>query len=165
MKPFSLLGRVLFYPFIRAKRDVVSSATSVSETVGAIKDVRKRRQEDAIAATNYLKGMTDEEKFVEVSTLNGWTEAKLINQETAVRRTRRAVVIVGALGSVFLIALMVNVNVFLMALVGTLIVMMVSSCFAMAVRYAWWEYQLSSRSLVSMKKFLARDDLIERVLL
>ncbi len=159
----------LFYPFIRTAQDVGVSAKNTKENMELVRQKRKENEEKARQVSEYLEGMTRQEKFDHIREMNRWTEAELAKQLVAVRRTRLALLSFGVFGS-FLVAGAVLaatggvIPSFLLVLMGLLVVaMLLAACAAMALRFSWHEYSLKNREILPFAEFLKMGRIVNRL--
>lgn len=162
---FSKAGKLLIYPISRPIADIRKSGRGIKASFDLANERRRKRAEDAMAASQYLAGKTPNEKFEEVFALNGWTDEALAEQFKAARNTRRGMLALVALTIPLMLFLLIKASFLVLAVLGTMLVILMAGCVAVAARFAWWEWQISERAIYPLAVFLARQDLFKRVLL
>lgn len=165
MGMFSSLFKVVSYPIARPIKDIKSSGVNVKEAFKQAKEIQQAKKADAKAAAEYLQGMTPQEKFEEIYSLNEWTEQQLLLQFAAARNTRRGMVALTIVGAILLVGVMFTVSTWALAIVGPVTVIFLAGCSALAARYAWWEAQIAERGIYPFAEFIGRRDFFRRVFL
>lgn len=158
------LGGVLAYPYTRTVRDIRSATTGVTTAFRQTRDLRERQRRRAEIEQGLLTGNSPQERFEELYVRNGWDPDQLAAQKIAARRSRIALLVLAGSGFLSLLGMMFFVPWIIVALLGPIAIVLLAGCTALAARFAWWEYQIDSRSLVTMRAFLGRADLFVRVL-
>lgn len=158
------IGAGMAYPFTRAYRDVSGSARSIRQSYRDMQESRRQRHEQYEAAKAALGDLDEREKFSRIYEMNGWDDAQLLEQSRASRRTRIILLCAAAVGMVVVIGLLWVVQWWVMMILGPIGVVYLAACAGLAVKFAWYEYQIETRRIVPIKAFLARPDLFARVI-
>lgn len=160
---FRSIGSGLAFPFTRAYRDIAGSAKGMRQSYLDMLDARQRKHEDYEAAKEALGSMSESEKFAKIYELNGWDEVQLLEQAKAAGRTRVVLLCAAAAGLVIVVGLLWIVKWWVMMILGPVAVVYFAACAALAVKFAWYEYQIETRRIMPIGAFLARPDLFARV--
>ncbi|MEJ8837706.1 hypothetical protein [Ramlibacter sp. AN1133] len=155
--------KVLAYPVLRPTRDIRRSAESLREQAKANRQGRKQREAAAKEVTELLAEMSPAEKFEQTVEAWGWTEEALESQQVAARRTRIAALLTGGLGFLGLLGLMLVLQGWVVLVLAAVAIVLATGGVLQAVRFAWWEFQLQSRTLVPLRAFVSRPDLLSRL--
>lgn len=159
-------GHLLAYPLTRPFRDVRSSWGSMRDNYQSALEHRKLRAE-ADAMTEHLlaeQARTPAEKFTAAFSAWGWNEQSLATQYTAARRARIAALLTGTLGFVVLLVWMANTKAQIWLLVQAAVALtLLMGAFVQVARFAWWEFQIESRTLLPLPQFLKRADVLRRL--
>jgi len=124
---------------------------------------RRQRHEQYEAAKAALGDLGERETFAQIYEMNGWNEEQLLEQSKAARRTRLTLLSAAAAGMIVVIALLWFVQWWVMMILGPIGVTYLAACAALAVKFAWYEYQIETRRIMPIKAFLSRPDLFARV--
>jgi len=165
MKPARSFFKMLAYPVTRPLGDITGSMRGIKKTADEARRRLAEKRSDADAAQSYLKAFTPAERFEEVYRLNAWTQPEMESQKKAARRTRLGSVAVAMLAMFLLLWVVMTANFFLAILTFVGLVAFTAACIAQAIRFAWWEDQLSRRVIYPLGEFIARPDLFNRALL
>ena len=157
------IGAGVVFPFSRALRDISTSSQRVHQSYREMAAIRQQKHEDYEAAKNALGAISEQEKFAQIYEMNGWSEAELQEQARASRRTRLALLCTAAVGMVGVIGLSWIVKWWVMMILGPVCVIYLAACAALSIKFAWYEYQIETRSITPIRAFLARPDLFARM--
>lgn len=151
-------------PYRRAATDLRRSWNEVGNAFDEIGRRREEKRRELEVIDGYLQEASPAERFAQYYEVNGWTEPELANQQVAARRTRRALVLVGAVGFACIATSLVFLPILIVIVAGPVAVVFLAACFVQALRCAWYEFQLQGRVCIPLKQFLGRPDLFRRVL-
>jgi hypothetical protein len=160
---FKSFGKLLVYPYTRVIRDVGGSIGRTAKAYKEAQALRARRAEESSQQEGQQQELTPQQKFAELAEEREWTEAELKTQHLAARRSRWASLIVGVLFFAGFLTGMWHLPFLVVAILAPLLLILVAASLVNASRMAWYEYQLETRSLVSLQVFLSRTDLFRRV--
>ncbi len=62
-----------------------------------------------------------------------------------------------------IVALLWLVQWWVMMILGPVGIVYLAACAALSIKFAWYEYQIETRSIIPIKAFLARPDLFARM--
>lgn len=156
--------RVLASPVARPAKDIHRAASSVRETAAAAREQRAERAGEAKEIQQLLASLSPEDKFQNAYEAWKWDESALARQLVAARRARIAALLTGTFGFVAVLAVIHAAHGVFVLLLGAAAIVLVTGAVVQALRFAWWEYGIESRSLISLREFLARPDLLSRLL-
>lgn len=159
---FKSYGKMLAYPYLRVVKDLRDSAGKTRRAYLDAKALRARKRQQAEVAAQLLSGKTPQQKFEELVQAHDWTEDQLAEQMVAVRRTRMATLVSAVLIFVMFLVSLASLPFWVMILAGPLLICLTAAAAVAAMRYAWYEYELETRSCVSLKQFLGREDIFAR---
>lgn len=152
--------------FVTPSGAVRRAASSVVRTVAAVKDSAKTMGENLPGQQDTPDYPEDDlrnivnarERFEAMYEAGQWSQADLVLQTRAVRRTKITALCMSvfALAGVVVLATTVDVwiAIFLIPASGSLLIL----GFSQAFRYALMETQISLRELISAREFVARND-------
>lgn len=151
----------------RPFRDLRGSAGGIGEQVGRYRQWRADRAAASQArAEDYDRrnaGLSPAERFAAEVLRHGWSQAELKQQERAARIARRACLVTAVLGFAAALVLMYFAAGLLVLAFAVLAIALIAGCVALAVRNAWWEFELQGRVLIPLADFISRPDLFRRL--
>lgn len=165
--PTRTLWSVLTYGFRRPLRDLGDNASAVRLQWGRFREARAKRLRAAQAQhQNYerrVQGLTPRERFESEAQRGGWTPEQLQGQLRAVRIAKRLCMVVCVLGFLTTLVMVFRAPPLLAFILAAVAVAVLGAFLALAVRNAWWEFELQGRVLIPLADFLARPDLFRRL--
>lgn len=151
----------------RPTQDIARSAHSLGNEWAAFRQTRAKRQALIQAERSSYEersaGLSPSERFAAEAARGGWTAETLRNQEASARLARRASLVLCALGFTACLAGIAFAPLVFVLLFSIVAMALLAGCFAMAVRNAWWEFELQGRVLIPLRDFLSRPDLFRRL--
>lgn len=151
----------------RPAQDIKASLASMHGHWNRYQELRAERairaRERGEAYERRMEGIPPSERFAIVAAEGGWTQAEIKAQEAAARRARRSCLVMAALGFVGFLASLLYAPFIVVLAFGFVAVALLAACLALAVRHAWWEFELQGKVLIPFRTFLARPDLIRRL--
>jgi hypothetical protein len=157
-------GRMLAYPLLRPAQDIQRSVRSMREAARTAQVERAQRREAAAEVTSLLsQQQTPQQKFEQGVIAWGWSEQELVTQGLYARRTRIASLATGLVAFGVTLGVMQLVGGFLLLVLAAVAVAMPLGAVLQGLRFAWWEYAIETRSLIPMRAFVARADLLSRL--
>lgn len=156
-------GRLLAYPLSRPAKDIRQSAENVRTAARLAKEGRQRRVAHAKEVAGLLADQTPADKFQQTYDAWGWTEDALAKQLVAARRARIATLGTGVFGFFGVLVLMLTLKGWVLVVVAAMAMAVPVGGLLYALRFAWYEYQIQTRTLIPLREFLSREDLIARL--
>lgn len=140
-------------------RSVAKSAGNIGEAVKSAGEAKQKREDRARASDKEWQGLTAEQRFQKAYEVGAWSEEDLAKQSGSIRVAKFVFLFFG-----FALMPVVAANFILMpwwlaVFLGPLFVFFIVFSFAQALRHAWWDCQISQRSLITFKEFLSRRDM------
>lgn len=157
------VGKQLIGPYLHATKTVSGSASRISISLQEL--YQRFRRPGTINKDDYAwsGAQTEQSAFQELFVANGWTEAELVTQRRAVRRTKYAMIAMAWIMFCVTVAttLFLSYQFLLFAIPAGLSMFIISGL--RAFQYALFQTQLEERALFTFKQFLSRDDLFSRI--
>lgn len=161
-------ARVWSYGFTRPFGDARASARSVGAQWREMRErtarTRAQREQAQAEYAQRAEGLTPSQRFAAEAERGGWSAAELAQQQRAARVARRSALVMCVAGFLFFGACIVYSPPFMAIIFSLLAMAVLVSCVVLAIRYAWWEFELQGRVLVPLGQFLSRADLFRRLL-
>jgi hypothetical protein len=158
------MGRAVAYPFVKPVRDLVGSARAVRNAAASAREVRRQRERANQRVDERLQGLSPAAKFERMVVEGGWKEGELVQQQVAVRRARLSALATGVAGFAICAVLMAYVPGWPRVALAVVAMVLLVATGVQALRMAWWEHSLRTRTLESLRSFLARPDLLQLLL-
>lgn len=155
--------KMVVYPVARPAGEIADSMKGIKEAWARAEEIKRQKEEDAKAVTDYLKGKSPSEKFEEIYVTNQWTAPELRQQARAARNARLACLGLVAFLLPVLVWVVATSALWVSMLSGLVMIMVFAAAGIQAARFAWWEAQIAERSCFPMREFFSRPDLIARV--
>ena len=157
------LLKVSVYPYTRTAKDVLGSGRRTLEALREAQALRAKRLEEGGKKAD-VDAKSGKERFAAMAAEGGWTRQELSSQKVAVRRGRWASLLVAAAFFVAFLGGMWRMPFLVVVILAPVLLILVAASLANAARMAWYEFQLESASLVTLRQVLSRPDLFRRVL-
>jgi hypothetical protein len=159
------LGRVLFYSEIRAFESMRGAGGRISSAAAAVGErIRARRQAQAPAYAQELERLAPAEKFAFLYEKFEWSEVELRQQQAALRRSRRVLLVLSAVFAAAFVFVLIRAPWWLALIVISALGFACVKSLLSVFQLALYEAQIERRAIFEARDFLGLRDFWWRLL-